>query len=292
MTPKKSSNLLTDLLQKSKNIDFNQIIEAIRNFKVEDLQNVNYKRLTYDIRKSKYTKPVFGVFSASLLFIFLLLPTFKQVNSSLKKLNQYKDEEKDLLSQEVKLKNENNKFEEIKIKMEEINSSFLKNDQLIFISKLLNEVAKKSNIEINYFSPLLQADSSKLCKTTSIQKLSKNFKSQRNKSSVTNNRKGSLQSKFFEVVFSSDYLDTIQFLKEIQLYDVTVIPYCLEVESILEVTSNITKNSDKKNNSIVIPLSQDGLPLESGKKIDPSGDNQNIGKVLTRIVLKIPSYVR
>jgi len=292
LASKKTQNLFSDLLKKFKNIDLNEIIEIINSLKVEDLKNINYKRLFYDIRNSKYAKPTLGIFSASLLSVFLLLPTFKNVNSSLKKVRQYREESRELPFQEIKLKNENIKFEEIKLKMSEINASFLKNEQLIFISKLLNEVAKKSNIEINYFSPLLKADSSKLCKTSSIEKISRKFKSNRKKSNITNNRKGSLQSKYYEVVFSSDYLDTIQFLSNLQLYDVTIIPYCLEVESEINITDNLSNNEEIDNESRVIPLSKDGVPLYREKDAEEFVQNTNIGKVLTRIVLKIPSYSR
>ena len=51
----------------------------------------------------------------------------------------------------------------------------LRNNQLVFITQLLNEVAKKSNVRINSFSPILKADSSKLCKKSTIQKQSKNL---------------------------------------------------------------------------------------------------------------------
>ena len=62
--------------------------------------------------------------------------------------------------------------------MSEINTSFIKKDQIIFITQLLNETAKKSEVNINSFSPLLKADTSKLCKISTSQKRSKKFKSQ------------------------------------------------------------------------------------------------------------------
>tara|TARA_Y100000589_G_C27190111_1_gene644414 strand:- start:675 stop:1544 length:870 start_codon:yes stop_codon:yes gene_type:complete len=282
-------NFFKNLTQNLNNININEILENLKNIKVEDLKNVNYKRLIFDIRRSKYTNPSLGFLSASLLFVFVLLPTFELLINSLKKAEQYKNESRDLLNKKAELRKENTKFEEIKTTMEVINSSFIKNEQVIFISKLLNEASKKSNIQITYFSPILNAKSSKLCKNSLIQKNSKKFKSKTNKSS--RGFKGSLQSNYYEVKFNSDYLDIIQFLKDIQMYDVTIIPYCLEVESQLEI---LKVNSDKKidNDAFVIPLNKSGSPIDNNFEIEEINNYSNLGKVFTRIVFKIPSDTR
>ena len=62
--------------------------------KIDDLKNINYKRLFYDIRNSQYLKPSVGIFSASLLTILLLVPAIETINSSLKKAKKYKLESK------------------------------------------------------------------------------------------------------------------------------------------------------------------------------------------------------
>ena len=126
------------------------------------------------------------------------------------------------------LKNQSLKFKEIKNKMASINSSFIGNDQIIFIIQLLNETAKKTDVKINSFSPILRPESSKLCKISTFQKKSKKFKSVK-KSQLQ--KKGLLADNYFEVTFKSDYLDIVEFLKEIQLFDVNVIPLCIEVNS-------------------------------------------------------------
>ena len=289
MTLQNKLNSLKNLSQKFKNINFDEIVENLKSIKVDDLKNINYKRLLYDIRNSKYTKPTYGIISATLLLAFVLLPSFNLLISTSKKARQYKNESKDLSNKKVELKKENLKFEEIKTIMTEVNSSFIKKDQIIFISKLLNAASKNSNIKINYFSPILKADSSKLCKSSRIQKNSKKFKSKRKKSNKQS--KGSLQSKYYEVKFTADYLDIIQFLKEIQLYDVTIIPYCLEVESNLEIRKDTSDKKDK-NDSFVIPLNKSGLPIDKDYKVEPIDNYPNLGKVFTRIVFKIPSSLR
>ena len=170
MAQNNNTKFFRNLSQKLKDIDLNEILENFKDLKVEDIKNINYKRLFYDIRRSKYTKPTIGVISASLLLVLILLPSFELLISSVRKAKQYENESIDLSKIETELKKENTKFEEIRKMMEVVNSSFIKNEQIIFISKLLNEASKKSNTKITYFSPILKADSSNLCKSSLSQK--------------------------------------------------------------------------------------------------------------------------
>ena len=276
-----------DLLLKAKNIDLNSLQEDLNNFKIEDIKNINYRRLFYDIRSSKYTKPTIGLISAAGLLVFILIPKIELINSSFKKIDQYKKESINLNAQILKLEKEDKKFKEIKKIMLSINDSFLKQEEIIFITQLLNQAAKKSNVNIKYFSPILKSDTSNLCKATTSQKNSKSFKSQRKRSKTVN--KGPLQNKYYEVSFNSDYLDLIQFLKEIQLYDITLASHCLEVESESISTSSST-NNESENDSIVIPLDQSGKPIISYEAISKLKNSENLGKVNTTIVFQIPSF--
>ncbi len=273
--------------KKLNEIDLNSFLENIKNLKIDDLKNINYKRLFYDIRNSQYLKPSVGIFSASLLTIFLLVPSIEIISSSLKKAKKYKFESENLPTKINELKNKTLKFEEIKTKINEINSSFLKNQQILFIAQLLNETSKKTNVNINSFSPIFKADNSKLCKTSSYQKKSKNFKSVKKKPNSA--KKGYLKDNYFEATFKSDYLDIVEFLKEIQLYDVMLIPLCLEINSQeMLIKSSSKKNKDK--DSIIIPLNKEGVPLVSYDEIDTINKNPDLGKVETKIVFKIPSF--
>ena len=273
--------------KKLNEIDLNSFLENIKNLKIDDLKNINYKRLFYDIRNSQYLKPSVGIFSASLLTIFLLVPAIETISSSLKKAKKYKFESENLPTKINELKNKTLIFEEIKTKINEINASFLKNQQILFIAQLLNETSKKTNVNINSFSPIFRADSSKLCKTSSYQKKSKNFKSVKKKSNSA--KKGYLKDNYFEATFKSDYLDIVEFLKEVQLYDVMLIPLCLEINSQEKlITSSSEKSKDK--DSIIIPLNKEGVPLVSYDEIDNINKNPDLGKVETKIVFKIPSF--
>jgi len=273
--------------KKLNEIDLNSFLKNIKNLKIDDLKNINYKRLFYDIRNSQYLKPSVGILSASLLTIFLLVPAIETISSSLKKAKKYKFESENLPTKINELKNKTLIFEEIKTKINEINSSFLKNQQILFIAQLLNETSKKTNVNINSFSPIFRADSSKLCKISTYQRKSKNFKSVKKKSNSA--KKGFLKDNYFEVTFKSDYLDIVEFLKEVQLYDVMLIPLCLEINSQEQLSISSSEKS-KDEDSIIIPLNQEGFPLISYNEINQINNNPDLGEVETKIVFKIPSF--
>ena len=273
---------LNETAQKLKDFDLNSAVNKLKEFQIEDLKNIDLKRLLYKIKQSNYTKPSIGIFSAAFLTIFILIPQLISLKTSFKKIEQYKKESNELPLKIAELKDEKIKLIEISKLMSEINSSFIKKENTIFLTKLLNEASKKSNVKIDSFSPILKADSSNLCKTSLNQKNSKRFK----RKSRKRIKKGGIESNFYEISFNSDYLNIINFLKEIQLYDLVIIPHCLEVNS--EQLSS-SKDINKDNNSILIPLNKKGIPLESYIDISNKDLTINNGNVLTRIVLKIPT---
>ncbi len=278
-----------NFLEKLKNVDLNEILGSLNDIKIDDLKNINYKRLFYDIRKSKYTKPILGITFAGLLSVFVLIPKFELLVSTRKKLKQYRKESQNLPTKRFQLNNAKKEFKEVEKIMIDVNNSFLRNSQLVFVSQLLNEVAKKSNVRVNYFSPILKPDSSKLCRKSTIQQQSKKFKSKRK--NQNSSQKGSIVENFYEVSFSSDYLDILKFLNLVQEYNVNVIPYCLEVESEINIATQIS-NQDIKNESLIIPLDELGKPINGSNETDEIGESANLGKVISRIIFKIPSYTR
>ena len=289
MAQNKHYNLIKKYLDKLKSIDLKSFFENLKNVQIEDLKNLDYNRLFFDIKRSRYTKPVGGILSASVLFILVFIPNIETIQASFKKVRQYRYEARNLDSQKLKLEKEIIKLAQTSEIMSKVNNSFLKKDQIIFITQLINEVAKKSNIKINSFSPIIKPDKSKLCQNNIKKPKSQNFNSaKKNKNSRT---KGAIHNNFYELNFTSDYLNIIEFLKIIQTYDVMVITHCLEVNSENIKIVNNEANSEEKN-SLIIPLASDGSPLSSISNIELSNQDKNSGKVFTRIVLKIPSYFK
>ena len=76
---------------------------------------------------------------------------------------------------------------------------------------------------------------------------------------------------------------------EVQLYDVMVIPICLEINSQQKSTTSASKKIKDKD-SIIIPLNQEGVPLITYDEIDRINKNPDLGEVETKIVFKIPSF--
>ena len=286
MNIKDYKNFLEKITKNLKQIDLNSVLDDLKSIKIDDIKNINYRRLFYDVRNSQYLKPSIGILGASFFTIFLFIPSIEAINTSFKNAKKYKYESSDLPNKISKLENENLKFEEIKLKMSEINSSFLKKKDIIFISQLMNETAKKTNVNINTFSPILRPDSSKLCKESTFQKQSKNFKAPK-KSNLR--KKGFLVDNYFEVTFKSDYLDMIRFFKEIQQFDIMVVPHCFEVNSQQKASSS--NNEDyQENDSIIIPLNEEYKPLISANELDKINIDPNMGVVETKVVFKIPSF--
>ncbi len=285
MAKKNFKKSLNSFIQKIKTFELNSILENLNNLKIEDFKNINFERTFYELRNSKYSKPVLGIFSASLMSIFVLVPKIQFLNSSFKTIDQYKQESKNINIKIAQLKNETKKFKVISKLMNEINSSILKKEGVIFITNLLNEAAKKSKVNIISFSPVLQADPSKICKTSLSQRNSKKFSNRVRKSKITN--KGKIVSNFYEVNLNSKYLDLLNFFKEIQLYDIVIIPYCIEVDS-EQIKSKNLKNNNLENESIVIPLTKTGDPLQNYLISDKSEINSPGGNVSARIIFKIP----
>ena len=279
---KKSFN---EFSKKLREFDFNLFQENIRSFKIQDLKNINFSRLIYDIRHSKYTKPVLGISTASALTILFLIPNIISINKSLKKVGQYRKESINLQAKIKELKIEKDRFNEINKKITTINKSFIKNEEVIFIANLINEAAKKSNIRIQSFKPILNSDTSNLCKVSTSQKNSTKFTKQ--KKNISKSKKGSLVKRFYELTFRSDYMDSVQFLRDIQNYDVMLSFYCLEVES---DQINLVNNKQIEGESFVVPLDKLGYPIGTLEENKKNNNSQNLGDVINKIILLIPSY--
>ena len=271
--------------KKIRELDFNAFQEKIRNIQIKDLKNINFSRLIYDIRHSKYTKPVLGISTASVLTILVLIPNIISINKSLNKVRQYRYESKNLQAKIKELQIEKDKYDEIDKEMNIIKKSFLKNEDVIFIANLINLAAKKSNVRIQSFKPIINSDTSNLCKVSTTQKNSTKFTKQRK--NIPKSKKGSLVKKFYEITFSSDYMDSVQFLKDIQNYDVMLSFYCLEVDS---AQINSIKNKDIKDESFIVPLDKLGYPIGTLEGKKENNNFQNLGDVVNNVILLIPSY--
>ncbi|WP_320667398.1 hypothetical protein [Prochlorococcus sp. MIT 1307] len=300
MSKTKNKNSFISYIKKLNEIDINSLLASLKNINIEDLKKIDIKQLAGKLKKSPYFKPSIGIISASVLFTTLLLPSIQTMISRFNTFSQYKIEANNLQNKQLKLKNRTSKLERVSSKMNEINNSFLNKENLIFVSKLINQTAIKSNVKIISFLPIDVARSSKLCKEenklqSSRKRSRRRGRNNRNKGNLSN-KKGPFQSNLYEVNLRSDYLNTIEFIKLIQYYDVTVNPQCLEITSRpLENKVNrpgSSKNAKVDNPTIITPLSQSGQPLMSSRQVNQLNGIGSNGIVESRLILKIPSHSR
>ena len=84
-------------------------------------------------------------------------------------------------------------------------------------------------------------------------------------------------------------MDSIQFLRDIQNYDVMLSFYCLEVES---AQINLINNKKIEDDSFVVPLDNLGYPIGTLEENKKNNNSQNLGEVVNKIILLIPSYTK
>ena len=106
MSIKNFKKYLNDTAQKLRDYDLNSAFKKLKEFQIEDLKNIDLKRLLYKIKQSNYTKPSIGIFSAAFLTIFILIPQLIELNNSFRKIEQYQKESKELPLKIAKLKEE------------------------------------------------------------------------------------------------------------------------------------------------------------------------------------------
>ena len=287
MAKSKNKNSISSFIKKLNEIDINSLIASLNKINLDDLKKINTKDLIRKARKSKTFNPTIGLLGGAFLFIFLLIPSFEQLISSYKKSKQYQDESNSLPSQRIKIKKLDSKLKKSNLFVSEINKSIISKDSIIFISKLINETALKSNVNIISIIPVVEARSATLCRQSN--QLRKSSKANRNKS-----KKGSFQDNFFEINLQANYLDLVKFLNNIQYYDVVILPSCLEVFIADNRRDNNISSAGKLNinSSQIIPLSETGVPLDIHSSDNELNSNLSFNKVKIRLVFKIPSFTR
>tara|TARA_Y100001968_G_scaffold126696_1_gene115655 strand:- start:705 stop:1568 length:864 start_codon:yes stop_codon:yes gene_type:complete len=287
MAKSKNKNSISSFIKKLNEIDINSLIASLNKIKLDDLKKINTKDLIRKIRESEAFNPTIGLLGGSLLFIFLLIPSFEQLISSYVKSKQYQDESNSLPSQRIKIKKLDSKLKKSNLFVSEIKKSIISKDSIIFISKLINETALKSNVNIISIIPVEEARSATLCRQSN--QLRKSSKANRNKS-----KKGSFQDNFFEINLQANYLDLVKFLNNIQYYDVVILPSCLEVLIADNRRDNNISSAGKLNinSSQIIPLSETGVPLDINSSDNELNSNLSFNKVKIRLVFKIPSSTR
>ena len=283
---KKSKNKFSfsKYLKQLNELDINIIISKARELNVKDLKNIDLKKLKSQIIESNLFKPTIGLIGAGFLFSLLLYPSAKQLIANFKLANKYEIESKSITEKISKLKKIEEKLKKANFLMSDINQAIIKKEDILYISKLINQTAIKSNIEIISFLPIDAARSAKLCKMSNRNTRKKNSRRTKNKSP----KKGSFQDNFFEITLKSNYLDMIKFLNLIQNYDVVILPNCLKVA--LDKDEKDLTSIEKNNKTNIFPIPESGEETNASIINSKSIKSNSYHRVQSRLVLQIPSH--
>ena len=287
---KSNKKSFSSYIKKLNEIDINSLTSSIQKINLKDLKKIDIKELFTKIRKSTIFKPSIGLLTASVLFVTLLLPSFEELISKYNKARKYQVASNKISITTNKLKKLNKKIEKSKLVMSEINDSIVNKNDIIFISKLINETAIKTDVEIISILPIDEAKSAKLCGQSNKKKSSKRISRKNKKKNITN--KGGFDYNYFEINLNSNYLDVINFLRTIQYYDVVILPQCLQVLIVKNNRNVKLKDINVNNPSRIIPIPESGFPDESSNIKDQLDLNIPFSMVQTRLVLRIPSHLK
>ena len=148
MAKSKRKNSLSLYIKKLNEIDINTLIASLKNIKLDDLKKVDINDLTLKIKKSQFFKPSIGLLGASLFFIFLLIPSLEKLIFSFNTSRKYQEQSNSLASQRIKIKKLDSKIKKANLFISEINESIISKNEIIYVSKLINTTALKSNVNI------------------------------------------------------------------------------------------------------------------------------------------------
>ncbi len=138
------------LIEKLKEINVSQVFESTKSFSINDLRKISWS----DIRKSKYLAPISGISISIILIFTILIPQFKNLRKLQSLSNRYSRESNHLPI----IKEQIDKSLSIKTKLlpyyKNIMSLIPDNSEIVNLSALLTDAARRSLIEIQEFAPI------------------------------------------------------------------------------------------------------------------------------------------
>ena len=228
------------------NIDLNSILEKLKNTNLSDIKNINPKDIISNFKSSKYSKPFIGFLIFSSFIYFLLIPNIRLFNSKYKLSRQYIKESQNLPTVNNDLIIIKNKYKKINFSMEEIKSSIIEKEKLIYLTNLIDDLSKSTSVRIDLFSPINKSKEESICKISEVNQISKNLITKKS-SSKSNNK--NINQAIYQLKLYGNYLNIISFLNSIQNYDLMIIPSCIQV--IEENDDTLVKGGFVKANLVI-----------------------------------------
>lgn len=147
------SNSLQDLIQQLKKIDVTELLVKAKTVKVEDIKKLKLSDIL-SIRNNKYFYPVTGILFAALIIAFSSIPSSKSMLSIIEKSRRYSYQAKVLELLEDKLNKNQKTLKIFNESFPEVSDLVMNTDNLIYLTRIIDESAKRALIKISQFRPI------------------------------------------------------------------------------------------------------------------------------------------
>ena len=275
---------INEFIKKLKTIDIGELLEKAQTIKIEDLRSVKWK----DVYNSKLFFPVLGTLLAIGSSIWIFLPAYRKTNLIRIEAKLYRNETIQLDSLNQSLKKSLLIKKIMKEKSDELNSYIVDKNGLINIPRLLNDSAVRAKVNIMEIRPIskdsiscfysdeqrgninsFQRDLAKNNRFTSGNMFPELEINQNENQSIpidykqfkpSNKRLKNLfslpintidsqfTSNFYQINLEATYLKSLDFIRNLQDYKVSIIPICFEPKGlVLNRNSQISNSSGTKN---------------------------------------------
>ena len=147
------SNSIQDLIQQLKKIDVAELLEKAKTVKFDDVKKLKLSDILA-IRNNKYFYPVVGILFASLITAFSNIPSSKSMLSIIEKSKRYSYQAQNFDILEEKFRKNQEILNKFNASLPEVSDLVIKPETLIYLTRVIDESAKRSLIKISQFRPI------------------------------------------------------------------------------------------------------------------------------------------
>ena len=266
-------------------VDINKLIKRLNSIKLEDLRKLNINDIK-SIHKTKSFPVLLGGIGFIILSYFLSYPSLINLINLRKKADLYESHSFQLPELVSDLDQLKQKLKKIETPFLNLKESVLNKNQLILINRILSEVASKSDVQIlslikikdNPFAicrALNEDEQSNIGITydnTSIPDsliqddltYTENFPDDQLDNSEQSNFLPeenpppeiiNFKNNYLEISLQAKYFNTIQFIRLLQRYEITIIPVCINIgASPYQQNSEEERTNGEMNSKFIINI--------------------------------------
>jgi len=147
------SNSLQDFIQQLKKIDVADLLEKAKTVKIDDIKKIKFSDIL-QIRKNKFFYPITGLFLASLITGIFTIPAYRSMISTIEKSKKYSFQSDNFELLEEKLNRGKNTLSKFNENFNLVSDMVIESEYLIYLTRIIDESAKRSLIKISQFRPI------------------------------------------------------------------------------------------------------------------------------------------